>query len=194
LDVRYLVNIYHEPSDRARYQGVRRELIDQQARCLGLEPYMLPAAPGGFEPAFVEALRHLKAEGITGVIFGNIHLSDVRQWYEERVTREGLHHLEPLWGEPSIELAWEVVERGYLALVVSVKLDMEAVALLGREIDADFVTEVGCSDDIDPSGERGEYHTFVFDGPEFVTPVTFTRGDTLEVDGHRLLDLIPPQH
>ena len=88
-------------------------------------------------------------------------------------------------------VAWEVVERGYRALVTSVDLSQRAVEFLGREFDADLVTEISCMDGVDPCGERGEYHTFVFDGPEFAHPVGFTKGQTFDEDGHRFLDLIP---
>jgi len=125
------------------------------------------------------------------VMFGNISLADVRAWYEERVTAAGLAHHEPLWGEPSMELAYEVVERGYHALVVAVNLEMRAVRFLGRELDADLLTEIGITDDLDPCGERGEYHTFVFDGPEFQAPVGFAIGEPLVREGHRFLDLRP---
>jgi len=90
-----------------------------------------------------------------------------------------------------MELAYEVVERGYRALVVAVHLGMRAVRFLGRELDADLLTEIGITDDLDPCGERGEFHTFVFDGPEFRAPVGFTVGGPLELDGHRFLDLVP---
>ena len=108
-----------------------------------------------------------------------------------RVTRAGFEHRELLWGEPSMELAYEIVERGYRALVVSVHLEMNAVPFLGRELDADLLTDIGITDDLDPCGERGEYHTFVFDGPEFQTIVPFQVGKQMTREGHRFVDLMP---
>jgi uncharacterized protein (TIGR00290 family) len=191
LDVRYLVTLHDESSMRVRYQGVRTRLIVNQARTLGLELLAAPTTEHTFEPVFIDMLRTLRAKDVTGVIFGNVHLPDVRAWYEDRVRAAGLEHVEPLWGDPSVEIAWEVVERGYRALVVSVHLQEHATGLLGREFDADLVTEISCTDDVDPCGERGEYHTFVFDGPELQYPVGFTRGRTLDEHGHRYLDLLP---
>ena len=69
-----------------------------------------------------------------------------------------------------------------------------AVAYLGREFDADVVTEMSTTDELDPCGEAGEYHTFVFDGPEFKTPVDYEVGETVEIDGHRFIDLVPSGH
>jgi diphthine-ammonia ligase len=191
LDVKYLVNLYDGESNRVRFHGVRSELIELQARALGLEPISTPTKGSKYEPAFLDTLHLLKKRNVVGVIFGNISLQDVRSWYEERVTGSGLKHLEPIWGEPSIEVAWEVVERGYQAVVVSVDLSLGAAAFLGREFDADLVTDLGCTDGLDAGGEHGEYHTFVYDGPSFETPVLFSKGRTVEFEGHRFVDLMP---
>ncbi|UCD23156.1 MAG: adenosine nucleotide hydrolase [Gemmatimonadota bacterium] len=191
LDVRYFVNIYDGTTQRVRFHGVRRDLIELQAHALGLEPIMKEASENGFEAAFANVLQELKQRDVAGIVFGNVSLSDVRGWYEERVLAAGLQHLEPLWGEPSIELAWEVVERGYQALIVSVDLTKGAAEFLQREFDADLVTDLGCSDDLDPGGEQGEYHTFTYDGPEFANAIPFVLGETVEKKGHRFIDLEP---
>ncbi len=194
LDVRFLANIYEGSTGRVRFHGVRQGLIATQARALGLEYVAAATSPQSFEDAFLATLRRLKASGVTGIIFGNIHLEDVRAWYEERVTANGLEHIEPLWGAPAVEIAWEVVEQGYRPIIVSVDLARPAVAYLGREFDADVVTEMSTTDELDPCGEAGEYHTFVFDGPEFKTPVDYEVGETMEIDGHRFIDLVPSGH
>jgi len=191
LDVRWFASIFEGNTGRLRFHGIPHQLVEAQARSLGLEPVLKRTHPDTFEEAFARLLEDLKARGCTGVLFGNIQLADVRQWYEERVSAAGLEHHELLWGEPSMELAYEVVERGYRALVVAVNLDMAARPFLGRELDADLLTELGITDDLDPCGERGEYHTFVFDGPEFRSPVGFQVGDPIELEGHRFLDLRP---
>jgi uncharacterized protein (TIGR00290 family) len=191
IDVRWLANIYEGNTGRVRFHGVRRALVEAQARALGLEPVLGATHPDSFEAAFDRVLADLKVRGCTGVIFGNIHLTDVRDWYEQRVRAAGLEHVELLWGEPAIELLYEVVERGYHGLVVSVHLKEAAAEFLGRELDADLVTDLGITDNLDPCGERGEFHTFVYDGPEFRSPVRFEVGETLEREHHRFLDLVP---
>lgn len=192
LDVRLLVSLYDGTSRRVRFHNVRKELLADQAAALGLELLAVPTPPDAYEPVFNDTLGRLRDCGIDGLLFGNVHLVDVRDWYEHRVRAAGLEHLEPLWGAPSVEIAWEVVERGYRALVVSVNLQEAARGFLGREFDADLVTQISVLDHMDPCGERGEYHTFVFDGPEFRRPVGFTRGRTAEAEGHRYVDLLPP--
>jgi uncharacterized protein (TIGR00290 family) len=192
LDVGYLVTIYTGSPERSRFHGIPRELIEQQARSLGLEPVAIRTTESELDTAFREELKALADRNVRGAIFGDIRLESVRSWYEERVNAAGLEHIEPNWGDPSIEIAWEFVERGYQAIVVSVNRAQRATMYLRREFDADMVTEIGCSDGIDPCGERGEYHTFVFDGPAFDSPVDFTVGGESECEGHRLIELIPP--
>jgi len=194
LDVGYMVSIYTGHPVRARFHGTPRVLVEQQAARLGLKPIAIQTTESDLDTAVKESLRSLKGLGVQGAIFGDIGFDSVRTWYEERVIAAGLEHIEPNWGDPSIEIAWEVVERGYQALVVSVNLAQRATRYLGRELDADMVTEIGCTDGIDPCGECGEYHTFVFDGPAFDQPVNFRVGGTLEFEGHRQIELTPPEH
>lgn len=191
LDVTTLACVYDGETERVRFHGTRHDLISRQAEALGLALVSTATSPDPFETVFTRLLVSLRERGIDGVIFGNIHIADVREWYEERVHKVGLEHVEPLWGEPSVEVAWEVVERGYRAIIVSVDPSRPAAPYLGREFDADVVTEISVIEDLDPCGEQGEYHTYVFDGPEFAHPVGFSIGATLEHNGHRYVDLLP---
>ncbi len=191
LDVGYFVSVYTGVADRVRFHGTCKELVEQQALLLGLEPIAVHTAATGLEAAFLKSMMKLAKLGVRGVIFGDIGAVSVRNWYAERVVEAGLEHVTPNWGDPSIEIAWEVVERGYQALVVSVDRAQRAVRFLGREFDAELVTEIGCTEGIDPSGERGEYHTFVFDGPAFERPVEFSVVGQFELEKHRLVDMQP---
>jgi uncharacterized protein (TIGR00290 family) len=190
MDVRYLVNIYNGPSQRVAFHGVHRTLIEAQAAACDLEPIMAPTDPDSYESVFLEMLTGLKARGVEGVLFGNIHLADVRAWFEDRVMAAGLQHVEPLWGDEPMALVSEFVERGFSALVVSVDLNHGASTLLGRSIDERFLEHLRRHPDIDPCGERGEYHSFVFDGPTFVSTVGMRLGATRQERGHRLVDLV----
>ncbi len=191
LDIRFLANIYDGSTGRVRFHGVPQGFIARQARALGLEYVAAATSPASFEQAFRNVLDQLADHDVKGIVFGNIHLADVRAWYEERVRARGLEHVEPLWGAPSVEVVWEVIERGYRAVITSVDVTRGAVPFLGKELDADVVTELSTQDDLDPCGESGEYHTFVFDGPELKQPIPFAIGPAAEIDGHRFVDLIP---
>ncbi|MFW6202364.1 MAG: diphthine--ammonia ligase [Gemmatimonadota bacterium] len=192
LDVPILFNIYEGSSGRVRFHGVRRELIRAQADALGLE--LIQAHTGSdddFDAVFGRVLDELRDRGVRGVVFGNIHLADVRGWYEERTTARGFEHLEPLWGAEPVALAEEFIARGYHARVVSVNLELGSADWIGRELDRRLLRALSSAPGIDPGGEHGEYHTFVYDGPLFRRPVPFTGGESITLEGHRFLDLLP---
>jgi uncharacterized protein (TIGR00290 family) len=135
-------------------------------------------------------LAALARDGFEGVVLGDIHLADVRAWYEERVTAAGLAHVEPLWNEPPAALLGEFVERGGRAVLTCVDTERLDGSWLGREIDAGFVRDVQAAT-IDACGENGEYHSFVFDGPGFREPIRFTQGEIVCHDGFWFGDLLP---
>lgn len=191
VPVTHLFNIVESSSGRVRFHGVRRELIARQARALGLDLVQESSGPDDFEAAFHRVLDRLREEGIRGVVFGNIHLEEIREWYESRTRARGFEHLEPLWGEDPLRLVKRFLTLGYRALVVSVNLEEGDPAWLGQELTPGLVNRMVAPGGVDPCGERGEYHTFAFDGPRFREPVPFRRGEEVEMEGHRVLDLLP---
>jgi uncharacterized protein (TIGR00290 family) len=186
-DVRFLLNLYDDASRRIRFHGVRRELIQRQAERLGLIPIQLPVSPHDFEAAFLSGLDRLRCAGVTAIAFGNIHLADVRDWYEARTAAVGLTHLEPLWGGMPGALVDELLSRGYAAALTSVDVTRGQRAWLGRLLDADLAAEIAAAG-VDPAGEEGEYHTFVYDGPLFRQPIVVSQGEVREAEGHAMID------
>lgn len=189
LDVAYLFNIADGSSGRVRFHGIRAPLIAAQAASIGIPLVQEFTQPDDYETVLLRVLEHMRREGVGGIIFGNIHLADIRAWYEERVTARGLEHVEPLWGDRGLDLVREVISRGYLARIVSIDLTRTPRAWLGRTLDDRWVAELPSHPDIDPCGERGEYHTFVHDGPLFHHPLTVHGGRQVEMEGHALVDL-----
>ncbi len=186
--VRYLLNLYDAASRRVRFHGVRQELIQAQADALDIALLAYPTQPEAFEQVFLGALDDLRERGVDAIIFGDIHLADVRAWYEERTTAKGLAHLEPLWGEPVGLLAREVVQRGYQAVLTSVELARAREAWLGQPLSEALITEFE-SAGIDACGERGEYHTFVSSGPLFRQPLPIRLGERVSMPGYALIDI-----
>jgi uncharacterized protein (TIGR00290 family) len=170
-----LVTLYDHDSGRVRFHGVPAEVMRAQADALGLPMRCYSTTPSTFEEVFLAALAEQRAEGIGGVIFGNIHLADVRAWYEERVRAAGLEHIEPIWGEPPVMLVREVIARGYRAVLTCVEAACADRAWLGRPITPELVDTFAAAG-IDPCGERGEYHTLVTDGPLFRHPLAVRLG------------------
>lgn len=188
--VRWLVNLFEQSSGRVRFHGVRAELVQAQAEAVGVELVQRPVTPAGFEEAFLQVLRELKGLGCRAVAFGNVHLHDVRAWYEERVRSAGLAPLEPLWGQDPAGLVREFLRLGYGAVVVSVDVARGKAEWVGAPLDEALVRAVQATG-ADPCGELGEYHTFTFRGPTFRYPVAFRWGLKLERDGHCFVDLLP---
>src|ERR1051326_2144181 len=172
LDVSHLVNLYEGNSGRVRFHGVRKEAIAAQAKALGIELLQKNTHPETFEQAFQSALEYLKRLGVGGIVFGNIHLADVRAWYEERTTGMGFEHVEPLWGDAPSTLIREFVSRGHRARIVSVNLACGRREWIGKEFSEDLILELERTENVDVCGERGEYHSFAFDGPLFQTALT----------------------
>lgn len=191
LDVSYLFNIYEGNSGRVRFHGIRASLIAAQAEELGIPLIQEHTHPDDYEPVLLRILDRLRDEGIGGIIFGNIHLADIRAWYEERTVSRGFEHVEPLWGEAPVDLAREVVERGYTPIMASIDLARAPIGWLGRPFDRALLSEIATHPEIDPAGERGEYHTFVTNGPLFRNPLDVALGERVEMEGHALVDVLP---
>ncbi len=161
------------PYDRVTMHGVRRDLILQQARLVGLPLHIvwLPPNPSNetYDALMRETLLQLKAQGVAGIAFGDIFLEDVRAYRESRLKEVGMAGVFPLWGIPSEHLVAEFLEQGYQAIVTCVDTKVLPAELCGQWLDEHFFALY--PPDADPCGENGEYHTFVTRAPFFPTPI-----------------------
>lgn len=188
FQVNVLVTLYDEASQRVRFHGVPITLIQAQARALGIPLLAYPTTPETFEAVFLQALHDLRQQGITTLIFGNIHLADVRAWYEERTQAAGLLHREPLWGEPPEKLVREFLVRGYAAVLTCIEEAHANPDWLGAPLTEELIQAFEQAG-IDPCGERGEYHTFVYAGSLFSSPLAFRLGERISLSGFQLIDI-----
>ncbi|HEX9414974.1 MAG TPA: hypothetical protein VF916_15835, partial [Ktedonobacterales bacterium] len=170
LCVARLATLYDAASERVRFHAVPIAVMRAQAAALSLPLSLYPTTPATFEGVFLSALDELRSEGFGGLIFGDIHLADVRAWYEERVRAAGLEHVEPIWGEPPGQLAREVLVRGYTAILTCIEEAKTELAWLGQQLSPQLIAAFERRG-IDPCGEYGEYHTLVTDGPLFRAPL-----------------------
>lgn len=189
LDVALLLNIYDAPSARVRFHATRAEVIAAQAAATGMPLRQVATTWDGFDGAFRGALAGLKAEGFAGVIFGDIHLADVRGWYEDRVRAAGLEHVEPIWGEPPGALLGQIVASGVGAVITCVELANLDETWLGRVIDDSFIDAIARTG-VDPCGENGEYHSFAFAGPLFQRPFLWAAGERRVEGGFAQIDVV----
>jgi len=190
LQVTLLLNFHDADSGRVRFHATRVGMLRAQARALGLELRTVGTSWQEMETRLAGELAALRAEGFAGVVLGDIHLADVRAWYEERVTAAGLEHVEPIWQVPSADLLAEFVGSGGRAVVTCVELMKLDRSWLGRVIDERFLDDVKKMP-IDACGENGEYHSFVFTAPGFRTPIRWQTGEIASENGFAQLDLLP---
>jgi len=172
--------------------GVRRELLEAQAAALGLpvRPVFIPSpcSNEAYEAAMAEAMAEAKAEGVTHIIFGDIFLEEVRAYREEKLARCGIRPVFPLWGRDTGALLRDMMADGLRARVTSLDPRLMPRELAGRELDEGFLKALPRG--VDPCGERGEFHTFVFDRPFFAAPIPVEVGETVERDGFVFTDLV----
>lgn len=190
MRVTTLFNLYDGGTQRVRFHGVRHELVGMQADALGLDLLQLPLGPDDYEAVFAAGLQQIRDADISTLILGNIHLADVRAWYEARTAAAGFKHAEPLWGSSPADVVREVVSLGYRARITGIDCARSPRHWLGRDLDPALLAEFEAAG-IDPAGESGEYHTFVYAGPLFDGDVEVRNGGEQEAGGFAFVDLLP---
>jgi uncharacterized protein (TIGR00290 family) len=177
--------------DRISMHGVRRSLLGHQADALGLPLVEVTIPPGCtntvYEQRWMDAFESESLEGVDEVAFGDLFLEDVRRYREVLLAREGKRGLFPLWGRDTTRLAHDFVAAGFRAVLVCVDPKQLDGSFAGREYDERLLAELPA--DVDPCGERGEFHTFVYAGPGFSAPIACRVGDVVERDGFVFCDL-----
>ena len=178
-DVLALLSMCNEHFGRVSMHGVRVALLDRQAQAIGLplEKIFLSRQSSNdeYQQKMSDCLLAYKAKGITGCVFGDIFLEDLRCWREENLALVGLHGIFPLWKIASNELIREFIALQFGSVVCFTNDAYLDETFVGRNIDADFITSL--PSDVDPCGENGEFHSFAFAGPIFQEPVKFELGD-----------------
>ncbi|MGH2492936.1 MAG: diphthine--ammonia ligase [Candidatus Limnocylindria bacterium] len=176
LQVDWLVNVYDRATERVRFHATPVSAIARQAAAVGVPLVSVATEWETFDASLRETFTALAAQGCRGIVFGDIHLADVRGWYEERTRAAGFEHVEPLWGEAPSALLAEFVAIGGRAVLTCVETAKLDGSWLGRVIDSDFVRDVAATG-IDPCGENGEYHSFAYSGPFFASAVRWRAGE-----------------
>ncbi len=196
FEVVALLTSVAEQYKRVSHHGVREELLELQAASidLPLDKLYLPAGSSHpctnqeFEELMGAALDRYRQAGVMAVAHGDLFLEDLRQYRERNLARIGMRGIFPLWHRDTRELLESFIQlgfRAYLSCIEGQKLDR---SFAGRAIDAEFLGDL--PDDVDPCGEYGEYHSFVYDGPIFRWPLSVTVGEVVLRDGRYYADLL----
>lgn len=181
IEVKHLLTSVNSETNRISMHGVRLGLLQKQAESIGL-PLSLLSLPGEismeeYDLLMAKRMQEFLDSGVSTSIFGDIFLADLKKYRERKLAEVGLKGYFPLWKRDTKELVNEFISLGFRTIVVSIdgsKLDQSFV---GREINQSFLNDL--PDGVDPCGENGEFHSFVFDGPIFKEPIQFERGDVV---------------
>lgn len=177
--INYLLTSVNAAHNRISMHGVRRELLLAQAVSIGipLTTIELPEQPGmsEYEAAMMEKVNELKNKGCTHAVFGDIFLEDLRLYRKQKLAPSGIECVFPLWKSNATQLVHEFIDLGFKTIIVCVNEQYLDKSFCGRIIDKDFLNDL--PENVDPCGENGEFHSFVFDGPIFKTPIAFTKGE-----------------
>lgn len=176
-DVRGLFTMFSPDDGTSRSHGLPPELLEEQAAALGLPLYRGAAGWQDYEAEFKRRVGALVEQGIEAMVFGDIFLDDHRAWVERVCGEVGCAALEPLWGEPTGDLARAALQAGITARICTVRSDKLPAELLGDWLRDDLIASFE-RDGIDPCGEHGEYHTVVLACPAFDRTIIIDRAVT----------------
>ena len=191
-----LLTTVTEDYDRVSMHGVRSTLLQQQAQSLGLplEKILIPknASNEEYESRMEITLTKFRQAGVSSVVFGDIFLEDIRKYREEKLSQIGITGLFPLWKRGSAELTQAFIDLDFKAIVTCVDSKVLDRTYIGRLIDERFLAELPAN--VDPNGENGEFHSFVFEGPIFKERIPYTVGKVVLRDSFYFCDLLPTLH
>jgi uncharacterized protein (TIGR00290 family) len=186
-----LLTTFNEAADRVAMHAVRRELVEQQAAAAGLPlwdvPLPWPCSNEEYEALMAETCARAVEAEIEGIAFGDLFLEDVRTYREKQLRDTGLLPIFPLWGQPTRDLAKQMIASGMRAKLTCVDTQKLDVSFVGREFDEKLLTAL--PDGVDPCGENGEFHSFVYAGPMLSVDIPVSVGESVVRDQFVFADL-----
>ncbi|HKV40685.1 MAG TPA: diphthine--ammonia ligase [Blastocatellia bacterium] len=187
-----LITTLTRDDDRISIHGVRRELVEKQAESLGLEfqPVYISAGATNdeYESNMRAALAPYQQKGISRIVFGDLFLEDIKKYRDRFLASIMMEGIYPIWKRDTSTLARDFLDLGFQAVVSSVNSAVLDQSFAGRVMDEDFLSQLPAT--VDPCGENGEFHTFVFAGPIFKDEIKITAGETVTRSGHFCSDLL----
>ncbi len=189
IDVSYLLNMISEDGRHSRSHRIPSSLLRMQAKAIGIPIVQCSTSWKDYEEKFKKRIVMLKKEGIEMGFFGDIDIQKHRDWVENVCKDLGIRAILPLWKEEREKLINDFIKEGFKAIVVVTQANLLGKEWLERKIDYEFVKELKALGNIDICGEKGEYHTLVFDGPIFKKPIEMTTGEKIFKDNHWFLEI-----
>jgi uncharacterized protein (TIGR00290 family) len=194
IEISALLTTVTEQYNRISMHGVRQILLERQSHALGipLEKVFIPPETSNeiYEARMSALLLKYANQGVTTVVFGDVFLEDIRTYRENHLFKVGMKAFFPLWKKHSLELAHEFLNLGFKAIITCVDSNAIDGSFVGRIFDKTFLSEIPST--VDPCGENGEFHSFVYDGPNFLEQIPYEKGKTVVRDNRfYFCDLIP---
>ncbi|KFN20667.1 ATP-binding domain-containing protein [Aeromonas bestiarum] len=193
IEVVGLFTTLNQAFERVAMHGVRKQLLMQQAECVGLPLIAIdlpwPCTNEDYARIMTDFIAGVVAEGIHQMAFGDLFLEDVRAYREKQLLGTGIEPLFPLWGSDTAKLAQQMMAAGLRARISTLDPKKLDVSLGGHEFDPALLAALPAG--VDPCGENGEFHTLAWDGPMFLRPLAIRVGETVERDGFVFTDLLP---
>lgn len=183
-----ILTMMMEGGERSRSHGLPVSLIRQQAESLGIPLFMRSTSWEDYESDFVSALYEFEKSGIPFGVFGDIDLDGHREWCQRVCSKANMKAYHPLWKRDQTALLHEFIDLEFKAMIIAVKQDVLDTGFLGRTLDHELIRKIVRAGS-DPSGEAGEYHTVVTDGPLFSFPIHFETKDQVFHDGYWFLEV-----
>jgi uncharacterized protein (TIGR00290 family) len=191
IDVTGLLTTITDQFDRISMHGVRRSLLLRQAEELGLPLHEVRIPPQCVNPVYEQQMRQAltgqKASGVNTVAFGDIFLEDLREYRERNLAKVEMTAIFPIWKRDTRELARAFCQLGFRAIAVCIDPKKLPREFAGRELTSQFFADLPSN--VDPCGENGEFHTYVFDGPIFRQPIAVETGEIVDREGFTFCDL-----
>jgi len=192
FEIAGLLTTINSAFDRVAMHGTRRTLVEMQSEAAGLPlitaPLPWPCSNADYERAMKQVCDQVLAQGVSAIAFGDLFLADVRAYRERQLKGTGLEPLFPLWLLPTGELARQMIESGLRARLVCVDPKQLDPSFVGRDFDLQFLRDLPPG--VDPCGENGEFHSFVYGGPMFSRTLPIAAGERVERDGFWYADVL----
>jgi uncharacterized protein (TIGR00290 family) len=188
-----LITTFNSAANRVAMHAVRRDLVEAQAERTGISLWAVelpwPCSNLNYEEQMRSVYERATAEGITAIAFGDLFLQDIRDYRVRQLQGTGIEPLFPVWQIPTEQLGRDMIAAGLKAKITCVDPSKLVKSFVGRDYDLEFLRALPAG--IDPCGENGEFHTFVYDAPVFSRPIGVQSGEVVERDGFVFADLVP---
>jgi uncharacterized protein (TIGR00290 family) len=191
VEVVALITTLNENPNRIAMHAVRETLLEEQAKAADLALWKVqipkPCSNEHYELAMHQVLSKAKMNGVTVAVFGDLFLEDIRNYREKFLAGTGIFSMFPIWGKNTLQLSREMIDSGLKARIICVDQKQLSQSFAGREFDHQFLSELPSN--VDPCGERGEFHTFAYGGPMFSREIPIVSKGTFEEAGFVFVDL-----